>query len=153
MGCSSMKASRKGSLSIPKNGILKKPSPNQSCQLDLVIKKKTLSFQKDPTYETDNLRMIGEDYTLIIFCLYMYCVPTQFYMLKIGTQSQDRLQINYEDPLKFRFLNKKGAKIYLWPEQYENTNFLYLINVLAIPQMHEPFLQSTQICTNKMQQV
>ncbi|CAD8155251.1 unnamed protein product [Paramecium octaurelia] len=111
MGCSSMKAPRKGSLSIPKNGILKKPSPNQSCQLDLiVIKKKTLSFQKDPTYETDNLRMIGEDYTLIIFCLYMYCVPIQFYMLKIGTQSQDSLQINYMDPLKFGFLNKKRCK-------------------------------------------
>ncbi|CAD8057024.1 unnamed protein product [Paramecium primaurelia] len=54
MGCSSMKASRKGSLSIPKNGILKKPSPNQSCQLDIiVIKKKTLSFQISSTNSYD----------------------------------------------------------------------------------------------------
>ncbi|CAK65897.1 unnamed protein product (macronuclear) [Paramecium tetraurelia] len=46
MGCSSAKGKRKGSLSIPKNGILKRPSNQQQVLSDLVsTKKKTLSFQ------------------------------------------------------------------------------------------------------------
>ncbi|CAD8063802.1 unnamed protein product [Paramecium sonneborni] len=46
MGCSSTKGKRKGSLSIPKTSILKKPSPLHQFQQEIVnTKKKTLSFQ------------------------------------------------------------------------------------------------------------
>ncbi|CAD8050691.1 unnamed protein product [Paramecium primaurelia] len=46
MGCSSTKGRRKGSLSIPKTGILKRPSTQQQVQQEIVnTKKKTLSFQ------------------------------------------------------------------------------------------------------------
>ncbi|CAD8165892.1 unnamed protein product [Paramecium pentaurelia] len=46
MGCCSTKGRRKHSLSIPKTSILKKPSPLQQVQKEIVnTKKKTLSFQ------------------------------------------------------------------------------------------------------------
>ncbi|CAD8149600.1 unnamed protein product [Paramecium pentaurelia] len=152
MGCSSMKASRKGSLSIPKNGILKKPSPNQSCQLDIiVIKKKTLKkpYIRDKQSQNDRRRLYF-DYILFI-CI--VCQYNLIYMLNIGIQDQDSLQIKDIDLLKFGNLNKKYVKIYIQQEQQVNTYLLYSTNLFKIPIINEFFLQIAQFYINKMQQV